>query len=400
MLSHWPGELARLSAMPSLVRPITGFLPDARFAPRVVGPPRALLPPEVRNAGADDPLSFRHVVGRSAGPPQDVAIAWLDYAEELGALMPVADAVIVHAAERHGARALGVLADVSLDAFAAGHIKMHEKTIARTEGKMLQYMASTRLYGNPVTLAHRDDATLAHLLAAHTERDVAAEFAAIDGTVHRLWVVTGDEAAAVCDRFDGDLYIADGHHRVAAGSALAEAEGRSGDYLPVGLYAESEFEVKAFARGIKNAPIVGDELIRKLNAEFELVEIDQMLPRSWTQHTFGVRIAGRSFMLTVPDDRIDGDVYDRLDVNLLQHLILEPLFGIDDPRHEKRLDVIADIDDNSHDPDRYDAWFLPYPTSVGEVMDVADMGRTMPPKSTFFLPKVPGGILVRPIELS
>jgi uncharacterized protein (DUF1015 family) len=384
--------------MPPLVRPFTGFVPNAQFASRVVGPARALLAPELRNAGVDDPLSFRHVVGRSAGPPLDVAVAWVKHAQEIGALNPVVDAVIVHSAQREGARAVGVLADVSLDAYGDGNIKLHEKTIAKTEGKMVDYMASTRIYGNPVALAHRGDATLAALLARHVERAVDTEFATIDGTLHRLWIVTGDDAAALCDRFDGDLYIADGHHRLAAASVLAANEGRSGDYVPAGLYAEHECVVKAFARGIRDAPIVGDELIEKLSAEFELTELDEAVPRPMAQHTFGVRIADRSFLLTVPDELIEGDVYDRLDVNLLQHLILEPLFGIDNPRSDQRLDVIADVGPDAEHPERYDAWFLPYPTSVGEVMDVADMGRTMPPKSTFFQPKVPGGILVRPID--
>ena len=263
---------------------------------------------------------------------------------------------------------------------------------------MVDYMASTRLYGNPVVLAHRDDATLAELIDGHMRRPADVDFTAIDETHHQLWVVVGDEAMVLCDRFDSNLYIADGHHRLAAGAALAQTEGRSGDYIPAGLYAEHEFVVLAFARDIKDAPIVGEDLITQLQEKFVLQEVDEVRPRPTARHTIAVRIAGRSFLLTIPAELIVGDVYDRLDVNLLQQLILEPILGIDDPRHDKRLTVIADIGDDADDPDRYDAWFLPYPTSVGEVMDIADMDRTMPPKSTFFMPKIPGGLLVRPID--
>lgn len=325
-------------------------------------------------------------------------MAWLQDARATGAVNRVTNAVIVHCAERERTRSLGVLADASLDAYMAGRIKLHEKTIAKTEQKMVDYMASTRLYGNPVVLAHGDDQRITETLSGITRRAPDADFTAIDETRHRLWVVTGDDALLLAQQFEADLYIADGHHRLAAAAALAKAEGRQGDFLPAGVYSESEFTIAAFARGVRSSSLKTGWVIDQLSAEFRLDEIDVRVPRPSAPHTFGVRIAGRSFLLTVPVKRIVGDAYDRLDVNVLQQLILEPILGIDDPRHDRRLEVMADLGDGTIDPDRYDAWFLPYPTSVGEVVEVADMGRTMPPKSTFFRPKIPGGMLIRAID--
>lgn len=380
-----------------MLRPFTGYLPTSSHGARVVGPPKALLEPSKRDANAGDPLSFRHSVGRGAGPSNDKALEWLHTTASEGALTPIENTLVVHSASRAGRTSLGVLGDVSVAAYDRGEIKAHEKTIANTEQKMVGYMVLTRLLGNPVVVAHRPNADFAAGLRSHSARPADIDFEAIDGTRHQLWTVTGDDATNLAAKMTDELYIADGHHRLEAARLLARTEQRTDAWFPAGLYAEDEFDVWAFARGVRDAPLTGDALIAELQAAFQLNEVADALPRPPARGTFGVRIDGRSFILSVPADKIAGDADDRLDVNLLQKLILEPLLGISDPRRDGRLDVIADSADNAHDPDLYDAWFLPYPTAAGDVMAVADLGRTMPPKSTFFLPKLPGGILIRPL---
>ena len=141
-------------------------------------------------------------------------------------------------------------------------------------------------------------------------------------------------------------------------------------------------------------------IVTYLRERFELDESDDRVPRPTTAHQMGVRVGGQSFLLTVPDPLVPADPYDGLDVNLLQDLVLEPLFGVTNPRTDGRLDFIGDTGDAAHDVDSFDAWFLPFPTPVRDVMMVADMGRAMPPKSTFFLPKVPSGLVIRPVDHS
>ena len=383
--------------MSTMFRPFSGFVPTSPFGSRVVSPPRALLG-DNQDAGVDDPLSFRYSVGRGAGPSSTEAQAWLDGVATRGAVRPVTDSVIVHRAEREGRSAIGVLGDLSLDSYEQDAVKAHEKTLANNSQKMVGYMLLTRLFGNPVVLAHRTNPVVALALNAHAESSADVDFVASDGTRHQLWIVTGDGARDLANLFVDDLYIADGHHRIAAACALAKAEGRADALFPAGLYAEDQFEVLAFARGVRQAPLQGSALISRLQDTFELVQVGDALPRPPAPRSFGTRIAGRSFLLTVPADLIDGDVRDRLDVSVLQRLILEPLLGITDPRRDGRLDAVADVGDATHDPDQYDAWFLPYPTPVASVMAVADISGTMPPKSTYFLPKLPGGILLRMLD--
>lgn len=384
--------------MSSLLRPFTGFVPSAEYARRVVGPPSSMLTREQKMASSDDELSFRHVVGRGANAPFEQAMQWLELCKDLGALQPVADAVLVHRIERGPFRATGMLADVLLDAYDDGLIKRHEATIAKTQRKMVSYMESTRIFGNPVALAHRSLPDVSTLLDAHTQDGADVTFEAIDGATHSLWVVPGSQAQQLCDLIDDQLYITDGHHRLAAAAWLASNEGRSDASLPAAVFDEDELVLGAYARSVVDDSVDRADLIELLSTRFAMREVADPIPRPLVAHEIAVRIAQRSFLLTIPPELIPSDVYDQLDVTLLQDLILEPMFGITDPRTDRRLGFAADTTGVQHDVDACTAWFLPFPTSVPDVMAVADSGRAMPPKSTYFLPKVPSGLLVRPVD--
>lgn len=384
--------------MTSLLSPFSGFIPSAEYAPRIVGPPTSMLSPDQKEASRYDELSFRHVVGRGARPGRTEAINWLRRCHDLDALQPVESAVIVHRLKRADSTAIGLIADVSLTAYDTGLVKRHETTIAKTERKMVDYMQSTRIFGNPVALAHSDHPEVAISLAHHAQRTADLTFESVAGTEHSLWIVDGDAAHALCDSFSDVLYITDGHHRLAAASSLAAAEGWPDPHLPAGLFAESELRLGAFARTIRDDTVAATDILKALSENFELTESDLQVPRPTATHQMGVRIGGRSFVLTIPAAVIPTDSYDRLDVNLLQELVLEPLFGVTNPRTDSRLHFIADINDDAHDTDSWDAWFLPYPTSVRDVMMVADTGRAMPPKSTYFMPKLPSGLVIRPVD--
>lgn len=340
-------------------------------------------------------LSFRHSVGRSAKAPRGAAKAWLQRSLDANALQAVDSVVIIHRLSRDTFTATGVIGDVSLAAYEAGRVKGHEATIAKTQNKMLEYMQSTRILGNPVALAHRENPSLTQLLAEHTALEPDVAFTAVDDAHHSLWLVAGQDAQTLCDTFSEEAYVTDGHHRLSAATALAASEGRSDPQVPGALFAESQLKLGAYARIVQDDSIAPQDLIDALAARFELVEVDQPVPRPNARAQMGVRTGKRSFLLTFPDELIPQDTYERLDVNLLQDLILNPLLKIKNPRTDTRLSFSADSPDEEHRVDSCDAWFLPYPAAVRDVMSVADSGRSMPPKSTFFMPKVPSGLVVR-----
>lgn len=381
--------------MTRLLRPFSGFVPSSTHGRQIVGPPSSLLTYDQKMALRTEPLSFRHSVGRGARAPYEAAMAWLVRCIEQEALQAVDSVVIVYRLSRAGLSATGVIGDVSLEAYDAGHVKRHEATIAKTQSKMIHYMESTRILGNPVALAHRDDPELSRLLGQHTATSADVSFEAVDGAHHSLWLIGGADAHALCDTFSESLYITDGHHRLSAASALAAAEGWPSPHLPAALFAESEQKLGAYARVIQDDTVVPADLIRSLRTTFGLTEVDQRVPQPRAPREIGVRLGGQSFVLEVPPALVSADPYDGLDVNLLQDLILEPLFGISNPRTDPRLGFAGDTPNADHDVDACDAWFLPYPAAVRDVMSVADSGRSMPPKSTYFMPKVPSGLAIR-----
>lgn len=399
-----PGaQLARAwdhGLMSGLLHPLIGSIPDSRFGARVVGPPTATLSVDQKDAASRDPLSFRHAAGRSARTPRDEAARWLAQCRSHGVLMPVGPAVIVYRQEEGDLIATGILGDLSLRAYAEGQVKPHEKTIVRTRRKMAEYMRSTRMYGNPAVTGHRLDAALKSALMEPTEREPDSAFRTVDGISHQLWVVDGDAADQLCRAIDGALYITDGHHRLAAAALIAEEEGRVEARIPVGVFSTEELRLRSFARCVIDPEFRTDRAIAQLRSENHVEEVGQDEARPGARLEFGAKIGDRYFRIRIPSERVSDDHYDSLDVNLLQELILGPVFGIDDPLRDKRLRFVADLSDTQQTGIEADAWLLPFPVTADDVMAVADSERAMPPKSTWYAPKLPSGLVIRPLDES
>jgi uncharacterized protein (DUF1015 family) len=389
-----------MESVNSLLQPLVGFIADSEFAARVVGPPRATLTEEQKAAAGGDPLSFRYVAGRNAGRPGAEALAWLNDCSDHGVLVPIGPAAVIYRQEKGDFVATGLLGDLSLDAYEAGRVKRHEKTINRTQRKMTEYMRTTRIYGNPPVTAYRPDAAIEQATAVHTERRPDLAFATVDGISHTLWVVDGTAAEDLCRQFTSDLYITDGHHRLAAASLAASEEGRTNARIPAGVFSANEFDLRSFARCIFDPELDPAGAIVKLQEEFEVEEVDPDRAKPGARFEFGAKVGDRYLLLRVPTEKIPEDHYDALNTNLLTELALRPVFGIENPRLDERLRFVADLGNIRETAANADAWFLPYPLRASDVIEVADSGRTMPAKSTWFAPKLPSGLLIRPIDPS
>ncbi len=387
-----------MAPMTALLEPFSGYVPAPELAHRVVGPPVSMLSPDQREAARLDPLSFRHVVGRGAGSSHEEAMEWLDTCRREGVLRPVGPAVFAYQIAKGDMLTTGLIADVSIAAYDSGLVRRHETTISKLERKMANYMRTTRIYGNPVALAHRPHNGVAPALSAETDRDADYSFVAADGFAHSLWAIEGDAARQLCQSFDAMLYITDGHHRLAAASAVAAEEGRMDPHLPAGLFAGDQLRLRAFARCVVDPQIDHASIVARLRAEHHLEEVSEVEARPRARHEFGVGIGEAFFRLRIDRARVPTDSYRALDVNLLQNLILEPVFGIINPRQDRRLRFAADLEHQRLAGLDCDAWFLPFPTSVQDVMAIADSGRAMPPKSTWFAPKLPSGLVIRLLD--
>lgn len=381
----------------ALLRPFTGSVPDASAGPRIAGPPASTLSHDQIAAARRDPLSFRYSLGRGAEASQAEGMEWLDRQRRSGALRDVGPAVFIYRQSGPAISAIGLIADVSLEAYAAGRVERHENTIARTERKMADYMRHTRVYGNPVALGHRPNRSIRSLIDSHIDRDADISFPTMDGSLHELWVIAGEEAQNVCLTFDTVLYVTDGHHRLAAAARVAAEEGRRDAFLPAGLFSSEELRLRSFARCVVHVDTDDGAIINRLGAEHTLIEVDAAAARPRETGEFGARVGDTYFLLRLGAAEIPDDAYDALDVNLLQNLILEPVFGIG-TRAGRHLQFVADLTETSHLDLDEDVWFLPYPARVEDVMSVADSGRVMPPKSTLFTPKLPAGLVIRPLD--
>jgi uncharacterized protein (DUF1015 family) len=376
-----------------LLQPITGFVPVSEYAHRVVGPPVSMLSPDQAEAARLDPLSFRHVIGRGTGTSNEEAAEWLRTCVDDGVLRAVGPAVFVYRLAKGDLVATGLVVDVSVAAYDSGLIKRHEMTLEDTETRMASHLRSVRISGNPVALAHRPDPEVDDVVAAYTVREPDVSFVAADGYAHSLWTIEGRAATGLCALFNDVLYITDGHHRLAAASLMAAQEGRPDLHIPCALFPSTELRIRGFARCVVDPEADVESIVEALGADHDLIAVTEVEARPTGRAEFGVRLGSRFFRLKIDHGSIPDDRYASMDVNLLQDLVLGPLFGITDPRHDRRLHFLPDTH-GRHPDSECAAWFLPFPTSVADVLAVADAGLTMPPKSTWFAPKLPSGLVV------
>lgn len=385
--------------MTELLRPLSGFIPASPFGSRVVGPPGATLTAEQRSAAAADPWSFRFSAGRKTGCSREEAIEWIEAAVTEGVLVPIVSSTLVYSQEREDFTATGLIGDLSLSAYESGRVKRHEKTITKTQDRMAKYMRRTRVYGNPPVTAMPRDAAPTDEMARHADREPDSSFTTVDGIAHRLWVVDGAEAAELCRLITSDLYITDGHHRLSSASLVAAEEGRANSHIPVGVFPADEFRLEAFARCVFDRHLDAENALARLRSEdLELEEVPSNAAAPRSRYEFGARVGDRYLRIRVPPHRVPNDHHSSLNTKLLQDLILRPIFGIEKPRRDKRLKFAPDLADGREACSDADAWFLPFPLKVEDVTKIADAGKTMPPKSTRFIPKLPSGLVIRPID--
>ena len=381
-----------------LLRPFSGYFATSEFGHRVAGPSTSMLTRGQRDEARQDPLSFRYSAGRGAKASQAEGIKWLEFAESESALAAMTEAVIVYRQSSVHGVALGLIADVSLTAYDQGRVKRHERTIPKTRHKMAKYMRRTRVYGNPVALANRGSESAQTMMVRLSGAEPTSKFTTVNGAAHELWVVGGSAAVDLCSLFEDDLYVTDGHHRLASASLVAEEEGRTDACIPAGLFGAGELALRSFARCISDPGLDVGRIEALLRSGHELVEVATPDARPLARHQVGLRLRDRFYRLTISPDSIPDDAYEALDANVLQNVILSPVFGIDNPRRDDRLEFVADLPVSAPLLAQADAWLLPYPASVEDVMNTADADLVMPAKSTWFAPKVPSGLAIRPLD--
>jgi uncharacterized protein (DUF1015 family) len=311
----------------------------------------------------------------------------------------------------------GVVGCASVEEYRRGLIATHEHTRPDKEADRTRHIEVLGAHDEPVFLMYRPDApgaaAIADTLEEVTSDASEIEFTTDEGVTHTVWaVVDAQVIQTLVTAFERipTLYVADGHHRSAAAARVWEQR-RQGeaDYFPVVAFPADHLTVMAYNRVVRD---LGEHSLASfldaLAFGFEIQRFDVRSPSAAPTlgaHQFGLYSGGTWHLLTARDEIVDeSDPIARLDVSLLQQHVLAPLLGIEDPRTDQRIAFVGGIRGTAElvrlvDSGVFAAAFALHPTSPVEVMDVADLGEVMPPKSTWFEPKPRSGLFVHPIDV-
>ena len=404
-----------------LLRPFAALRPADAYAAEVAAPPYDVLSQAEARASAEGKRwSFLHASRAEIDFPPDTdphsAAVYARAAENINAMTTsgvlVRDpgaAYYVYRLAVGGHTQTGIAAAASITAYDEGRIRRHEFTRADKEDDRVRQIEAVNAHTGPIFVVHRADAGVAAVIARVRAVAPDQSVTTADGVVHDIWVVSGpddmdrlEQAFAAMDA----LYIADGHHRAAAASRVAAARARAnpahrGDesynsFLTVS-FPDDEVRILDYNRtvGDLNGQSV-EEFLGSMEKRFT-VEPDPPSPRPEEPHQFGMYVGGRWYRLgqrsPLPDDPSA-----RLDVNLLNDRILGPVLGVGDARSDRRLQFIGanrgmDGLRRLVDNGEMAVAFALYPTTLSELMAVVDSGAVLPPKSTWFDPKLADGLL-------
>lgn len=411
-----------MTAARPLVRPTRIYLPAAEYAPRVAVVPKSSVPAGYwETLEATNPYSFELVM-RDVIPCEGdcnelatpVGRARLDVMISRGVYEYHPDPAYYMYRVSDGYRTqTGIVAEVEAAAYDRGLIKRHEHTRSDAEDSLVEALKRMQANSYPMCMTYRN-AGINALIDRLTAEEPLLDFTGQDGVQQSVWKVTGKDNIAElehCLHNIEALYITDGHHRAAAGAALAretaaahpESTGLEAfNYVMGVIYPSQQLKLVEYNRCVSDlAGLTDVEFVQKVSERMHVQRLHPTDPedaRPDRRGTFGMHVGGKWYRLTVPDGLdAHGDAYGGLDVVLLNNLILGPILGISDPRTSERLEYIPGTVPLEYiaDQGRCAAFFTVHPTKIAQVAAVADQGLVMPPKSTWFLPKISSGLFVR-----
>jgi uncharacterized protein (DUF1015 family) len=308
----------------------------------------------------------------------------------------------------------GIVALASVDDYQNHVIKKHENTRADKEQDRIRHVEACKAQTGPIFLAYRADEVISGIIAKTKENEALYDFTSEDGITHRVWIIDGrDDIEDIRTAFDkiSQIYIADGHHRCASavkvGLKLREenpdytGEEDFNYFLSV-LFADEELMIMDYNRVVKdlNGLSVG-QFIAEIEKVYKVVAKSGECHKPEHKGQVSMYIDSVWYLLEVKDEYKSDNPVDGLDVAILQNNILSPVLGIEDPKTDKRIDFVGGIRGIGELERRVKTdskvAFAMYPTSIHELFDVADANLLMPPKSTWFEPKLRSGLFIHTI---
>ncbi len=411
----------------AVVKPFYCVRPAKELAGRVAALPYDVYSrKEARQAAKEQEFSFLKIDRPETQFPEDADMYSETVYRKAKQLLEqwVLDGVFIEEKEQsfyiyrltmNGRSQTGVVSCCSIDDYLSGAIKKHENTREEKERDRICHIDITDAHTGPIFLTYRAEDGIAKLVDETVRQKPLYDFVSEDGIGHTVWKVSDSDLISKMEQaFEKIpvLYIADGHHRAASGVKVGlkrrkEHPGYTGQepfnfFLAV-LFPDEELEILPYNRVVKDLNGLDKEQFLKLVREkFEIEKIGAgAVPGQ--KGRFGMFLEGEWYMLTAKEESVSTDPVKGLDVSILQDYLLAPILGITDPRTDSRIEFIGGIRGIKELERRVDqdmkAAFSMYPTSMEELLNVADAGLLMPPKSTWFEPKLRSGLFIHRLSV-
>ena len=380
---------------------------------------------EAREAVKDRPLSFLRIDRAETQLPEDVdlydgrvyekarELLW-SMVEQGDFIQDGAPCYDLYELTMNGRSQTGIVACASVDDYLENRIKKHENTRREKEEDRVRHVDVCDAQTGPIFLAYRREETLKRLTAQEKQKEPLFDFVSEDGIRHRGWKISGsEEIAAIRSAFQrmDALYIADGHHRAASAVRVGvkrreEHPGYTGEeefnYFLSVIFPDDELMIMDYNRVVKDLNgLTPEQFLDRVREVFEVRKLEKAAhPEKKGEVT--LFLEDQWYLLTLKPAYENTDPVEGLDVSVLQKQILAPVLGIQDPKTDKRIDFVGGIRGLSELERRVHtdmkAAFAMYPTSIGELFAVADAGLLMPPKSTWFEPKLRSGLFIHSLK--
>ena len=414
----------------AIVKPFKGIRPPKSMVEEVASRPYDVLnSEEAREEAKGNEKSLYHIIKPEIDFPvgtdehdsavYDKAVENFKMFQEKGWLVQDdKENYYVYAQTMNGKTQYGLVVGAYVPDYMNGVIKKHELTRRDKEEDRMKHVRVNNANIEPVFFAYPDNAELDAIVAKYTAREPEYDFIAPgDGFGHTLWVIDEKDDIDRITALFADmpaLYIADGHHRSAAAALIgaekaAQNPNHKGDeeynYFMAVCFPASQLTIIDYNRVVKDLNgLTAEQFLKALEKDFIVEEKGESIYKPSSLHNFSLYLAGKWYSLTAkPGTYDDNDPIGVLDVTISSNLILDEILGIKDLRSDKRIDFVGGIRGLGELKKRVDSGEMAmalalYPVSMKQLMDIADTGNIMPPKTTWFEPKLRSGLIIHKLE--
>ncbi len=412
------------------IKPFRGIRPPKDLVEKVESRPYDVLnSEEARSEAGDNEMSLYHIIKPEIDFPvgtseydacvyEKAAANFKKFKDNGWLVQDDKDHYYIYAQTMNGKTQYGLVVGAWVNDYMEGRIKKHELTRRDKEEDRMKHVRVNNANIEPVFFAYPDNATLNELIMRYAATNPEYDFIApIDGFRHRFWIISDDaDMKVITEEFAKmpSLYIADGHHRSAA-AALVGAEkqknnpNHTGDeeynYFMAVCFQASQLTILDYNRVVKDLNgLSSQQFIDALKQNFDVEDKGKDIYKPTSLHNFSLYLDGKWYSLTAKEDTYDNtDPIGVLDVDISSRLILDNILGIKDLRSDKRIDFVGGLRGLEELKRRVDSGEMRmalalYPVTMQQIMDIADSGKIMPPKATWFEPKLRSGLIIHSLD--